>query len=126
MVEMERRLALKKLDREMRPFRWAGREPNPTNALLRTVRQALAIPVKEIAAKMGVGRSALLALEVSERDRTISMRSLARMAEAMGCKVVYGVVPVNGKSLEDVVEARLWKKVLSTGNKGTRERGTGG
>ncbi len=117
MVEMERRLARKKLDKEMKPFRSAARETNPTNELLRAVRQALGIPVKEIAGKMGVGRSTVSNLEVSERSRTISMWSLGRMAEAMGCKVVYGVVPLNGKTLEELAEERLWRKVLGAGNR---------
>jgi len=38
----------------------------------------------------------------SWRDHTL--RSLGRMAEAMGCKVVYGVVPINGKTLEYMAE----------------------
>jgi transcriptional regulator with XRE-family HTH domain len=116
MVEMERRQTRKKLDAEMKPFRSAAREVNPTNELLRAVRQALAVPVKEIAEKMGVGRSTVNDLEASERYRTISMWSLARMAEAVGCKVVYGVVPVNGKTLEELAEERLWRKVLGTGS----------
>jgi transcriptional regulator with XRE-family HTH domain len=121
MVEMERRLARKKLDKEMTPFRGAGKEANPTNALLRTVRQVLAIPVKEITEKMGVRRSTLNDLEMSERRGTISTRSLARMANAMGCKVVYGVVPLNGKTFEYLAEERLWRKVLGTGSEGTRD-----
>jgi predicted DNA-binding mobile mystery protein A len=116
MVEMERRLARKKLDAEMRPFRTAAREANYTHGLLRAVRQAMAIPVKEIAEKMGVTRSTVNDLEMSELSGTISMRSLARMAEAMGCKLVYGVVPLNGKTLDDLAEERLWRKVLGTGS----------
>lgn len=112
MVEMERKLTRKKLDAEMKAFRSAAKGANPTNALLRAIRRALAIPVKEIAGKMGVGRSTVNELEVSERSQTISMRSLGRVAAAMGCKVVYGVVPVNGKTLEELAEDRLWRKVL--------------
>jgi sugar phosphate isomerase/epimerase len=40
------------------------------------------------------------------------MRSLSRMAEAMGCKVVYGIVPRGGKTLERLAEERLWRAVL--------------
>ncbi|MGD0346873.1 MAG: helix-turn-helix domain-containing protein [Terracidiphilus sp.] len=116
MVEMERKLTRKKLDAEMKAFRSAAKEANPTSALLRAVRQALSIPVKEIAEKMGVGRSTVNDLEASERCGTISMRSLGRMAEAMGCKVVYGVVPVNGKTFEYLAEERLWRKVLGAVN----------
>jgi transcriptional regulator with XRE-family HTH domain len=121
MVEMERKLTRKKLDAEMKAFRIAAREANPTNGLLRAIWQALSIPVKEIAERMGVGRSTVNDLEASERRQTISMRSLGRMAEAMGCKVVYGVVPLNGRTLEYVAEERLWKKVLGAGTEGLRD-----
>jgi transcriptional regulator with XRE-family HTH domain len=107
----------------MKSFRSAAREADPTNALLRAVRRALAIPVKEIAERMGVGRSTVNDLELRERSQTISMRSLARMADAMGCKVVYGVVPINGRTLENVAEERLWRKVLGTGNEGLGTKG---
>jgi transcriptional regulator with XRE-family HTH domain len=90
--------------------------------LLRAIRQALAIPVKEIAEKMGVGRSTVNKLEESERSQTVSMRSLARMAEAMGCKVVYGLVPLNGESFESLAEERLWRKVLGAGTEGPRDQ----
>ena len=106
MRELERRVARRKLDAEMRPFRRAGLERNPTNELLRSVRQVLRIPLDEMAEKMGVTRSVVLGLEVSERRKTISMRSLARMARAMGCKVVYGVVPEGGLTLEELAEER--------------------
>ena len=39
MRERERKLARKRLDIEMRSYRQAGREKNPTNGLLRAVRQ---------------------------------------------------------------------------------------
>jgi hypothetical protein len=39
------------------------------------------------------------------------------MAAGLGCKVVYGVVPLKGKTLEDLAEERLWRKVLGTGNR---------
>ena len=112
MRERERGLIRKKLDLEMRSYRQAGREKNPTNGLLRAVRQVLHIPVAEIAEKMGVNPSGIFELEARELKNTISLRSMSRMAQAMGCKVVYGIVPEGGKKLEDIVEERLWKALL--------------
>lgn len=119
MTARERKLARKKLDMEMQPYRKAGKQENPTNELMRAVRQALRVPVKEICGKMGVCRSVLLRLEASERKKAITLRSLARMAGAMGCKVVYGVVPEDGKTLEELAEERLWRSLL--GRKGSRD-----
>ena len=112
MRERERKLARKKLDVEMRPYRRAGREKHPTNELLRAVRQALRVPVAEIAGKMGVSRSVVFDLEAREVKNTITLKSMTRMAQAMGCKVVYGIVPSGGETLEELAEARLWARVL--------------
>ena len=120
MRERERRLALKRLDEEMRPYRRAGMEKNPSTGLLRAIRLALHIPVTEIAGKLGINRSVVFALENSETKNTASLRSMSRMAEAMGCKVMYGIVPEGGKSLEKLAEERLWAGVL--GVRGTVNR----
>jgi hypothetical protein len=124
MREIERRLVRRKLDAEMKPFRQAARKKGSTQALLRVVRLTLNIPGKEIWEKMGVNRTVMYGLEESERKRTISLGSLGRMAEAMGCSVVYGVVPLKGKTLETLAEERLWRKVLGPGTEGPRDRGT--
>ena len=117
MLEKDRRLLRKRLDEEMRPFRWAGRALSSTDGLLRAVREALRIPLAEVAEKSGVGQSTVQDFEARELRRTITLKSLGRIAGAMGCKVVYGVVPLNGKTLEYMAEERLWRKVLGTGNR---------
>jgi hypothetical protein len=117
MREKDRKILRKRLDEEMRHFRSAGKRPGSTDGLLRAVRLALRIPMAEIRQKSGVRRSGVTDFEKRELERTITLRSLGRMAEAMGCKAVYGVVPLNGKTLEELAEDRLWRKVLSTGNR---------
>jgi predicted DNA-binding mobile mystery protein A len=117
MREKERKLARRRLDAEMRPFRRAAREKKPTEGLLRAVRQVLSIPVAEITEKMGVSRSVVFDLEVSEVKSTITMSSMVRMAEAMGCNVVYGIVPKGGKTLDALAERRLWESVLGVGSR---------
>ncbi|MGA3373774.1 MAG: hypothetical protein ABSC48_18675 [Terracidiphilus sp.] len=117
MRERERELARKKLDKELKYYRWAGREKNPTPCLLRAIRQALGIPAAEVWRELHVSPSVLFRLEQSERRGTISLNGLDRVAQAMGCKVIYAVVPRDGKTLEDLVEQRLWEKVLGTGTR---------
>jgi transcriptional regulator with XRE-family HTH domain len=119
---MERKLLRKKLDREMRYYRLAGREQNPTSGLLRAVREALRIPLKKMMEQMGVDRSAVYGLEEREETGSISLRSLGRMAEAMGCKVVYGIIPANGKTLEEMAEERLWREVIGSDSNITARR----
>jgi hypothetical protein len=103
MRQNQRALARKNLDAELRHYRRAGMEKKPTNSLLR---------VAEIAEKMGVCRSVVLDFEAREPQSTASLKSMSRMAEAMGCKVVYGIVPKDGKTLEYLAESRLWMRVM--------------
>jgi transcriptional regulator with XRE-family HTH domain len=105
--ELERKIVRRRLDKEMQPYRRAGMEKDPTGELLRAVRQVLRLPVGEIAGKVGVNRSVLFGLEESERRGTITLRSLSRVAKAMGCKVVYGVVPESGLTFEELAEERM-------------------
>jgi hypothetical protein len=46
------------------------------------------------------------------------------MAEAMDCKVLYGIVPVGGKTLEELAEKRLWASLLGVGSE-IRDQGSG-
>jgi predicted DNA-binding mobile mystery protein A len=102
----ERDLARRKLDKELKYYRWVGREKNPTQGLLRAVRHALGVPSAEMLKEMGVSPSVLFRLEQSEMRGTISLSRLDRVAQAMGCKLVYAIVPRNGKTLEDLADDR--------------------
>ncbi len=98
-----RRRARRDLDEDLRVFR--GRHVRRSKwGWLRGVRQALGMRVAEVAQRMKVGTSEVYRLEMSEVRDTITLKKLRVMAEAMGCEVVYGVVPVKG-TLEDLAEA---------------------
>jgi predicted DNA-binding mobile mystery protein A len=109
----ERGKLQRKLDEEMRPFRRAGLDLSPTNGLLRAVRTALKIPIEDIAERMGVTRSVVFDLEGRELTNGATLRSMSRMAEAMDCKMVYGIVPKWGLTLERLAEERLWRSTLA-------------
>jgi hypothetical protein len=112
MRERDRKILRRRLDVEMRSIRRAGMQKEATVGLLRAVRMALRIPVTEIMEKMGVGWTPVFDLERREAQQTAMLGNVARMAKAMGCKLVYGIVPENGKTLEWLAEARLWRAVL--------------
>ncbi|MFZ1085760.1 MAG: hypothetical protein WAN35_12420 [Terracidiphilus sp.] len=121
MRDRERQLARKKLDKEMKYYRWASRVKHSTPGLLRAVRLALGVPTAEMLKVLEVSPSVLFRLEQSEMRGTISVKGLDRVAHAMGCKLIYSIVPSDGKTLEDLAERRLWSEVLG----GTRDQGPG-
>jgi len=109
----EREPARMRLDHELRYYRLAGREKRPTQQLLRRVRQVLGLRSADLAREVGVNRSVLFRLEDSEARGTISLNAMTRVAQAMGCKVVYAVTPRNGLTLQEMVERKKWTKVLA-------------
>src|SRR5208337_720861 len=109
----QRDLARKRLDRELKYYRLAGREKNPTPELLRRVRQVLGLKVTEVARELGVTRSVVFRLEQKEAAGTISLRAMDRVANAMGCKVVYAVIPLDGTTLKEMADRRKWSKLLA-------------
>jgi hypothetical protein len=122
------KLARRRLDVEMKPFRQAGMEKHPTNAVMRAVRKALKMHSPEIAAKIRRSPATVFEMERREVRGTLSLRDMARVADAMDCKVVYGIVPKGGRTLEELYEERLWAAVLGTEirkarNEGTRDHG---
>ncbi len=126
MRDKDRWKVRRKLDAEMRPFRMALRVKTPTAALLRTVRQALDVPAREAAATMGVSKSEVNRLERAEEKGAITMRALAHAASALGCDVVYGIVPKGGRTMEALAEMRMWQKVLAAEDAAKAAKSEGG
>lgn len=73
--------------------RWTTSRPD---GWLKAVRTALGISAGTLAKRMGVIKWDVYQLEKSEEKASIQMRSLQRAAEAMGCELVYAVIPKVG------------------------------
>lgn len=112
MREEQRQYARRKLDKEMRYYRIAAREEHPTQELLRTVRRVLGVPVEEISRELKVSKSVVFRLEASERRGVITFKSMTRVANAMGCQMVYALIPRDGGTLEEMAERRKWSRLL--------------
>lgn len=63
---------------------------------------------KELAHRMGLSKARIGQIERGERERTITLDTLERAAEALGCRVEYVLVP--HEPLEDLVWARAIAK----------------
>jgi len=68
---------------------------------IREIREALGMSATQLAARMGISQPTAAKLEKAEAAGKVSLPSLHRAAEALGCRVVYAFVP------ETTLEARL-------------------
>ena len=113
MRRMKRELAQMELQQQMRAYRKAGVNRRPSDGWLCAVRQALGLPVEEIARHLKLSEKMVFQLERSEERKTISIERLESAAKAMKCDLVYGIVPWD-RSLQEraaeIADRGLWKK----------------
>lgn len=74
----------------------------PHGGWVGAIREALGMSRKDLAARMKVTESTVARLEASERAGTAQLDTLRRTADALGCDLVYALVP--RRPLEDMVQ----------------------
>ncbi len=96
--------ATRQLDRRLNAIRPLIASARPPKGWVRAIRDALGMTTQQLAQRIGVSQSRIPELEQAEVNGNITLKSLERAAEAMGCRVVYALVPE--RPLVDVVRAR--------------------
>lgn len=65
----------------------------PSNGWIRSVREGLRMSQAELAARMELNQRTVHSLEVSEAKGKVKLETLKRVADALGCDLVYAFVP---------------------------------
>jgi predicted DNA-binding mobile mystery protein A len=84
----------------------------PPEGWLRTVRNALGMSGAALAKKMGVTRARVTQAEHAELTGGVTVKSIQAMAEAMGCRFVYAIIPSSGR-VEDIITTQARKKAIA-------------
>ena len=100
-----RNLRLKQLDRTLEPFRAVAKTPRPQKGWLRAIREAAGISASEVARTLKTSRQLPIQLEKAEAEDRITLKSLRAAADALGCELIYALVPKTG-TLQALVEQR--------------------
>jgi len=96
-------LARKHLERRLAFLRKAELMP-PPKGWLRAIREALGMSNAQLSERLQVSPSRISALEKAEASGTTTIKSLREAAEAMGCTLVYAIVP--NKPIDELLRAR--------------------
>jgi predicted DNA-binding mobile mystery protein A len=97
-------LKLRQLDAALTRWRSADLPPRPPSGWIKAVRESLGMAATHLAHRLGVNTSTVTRLETSEADDTITLATLRRAAEALGCELQYALVP--RQSLAAMLESR--------------------
>src|SRR5580704_860728 len=93
-----------RLDARFKKMRPVSQYAAPVRGWVRAVRGALGMSSAQLAKRLGIKQPSVIALEQSEVKGTIELATLRRVAEALGCTVVYALVP--NKPIETMVRDR--------------------
>jgi predicted DNA-binding mobile mystery protein A len=96
--------AIRHLDKRFIALRPLAESPRPPRGWLRAVRNALGMTAEQMGQRLGISQPSVVGLEQSEANGSISLRTLQRAAEALGCRLVYALVPE--RPLADTVRER--------------------
>ncbi len=80
----------------------------PSEGWLVTLRKALGMSGAEVAARMGVSRNAIYQAERNEKDGAITLKQMQKLAEALGGRFVYAIIPEGG--VDEVVRLQARRK----------------
>ena len=83
----------------------------PNEGWIKTMRKALGMSAPDLARHLGVTKPAIYQAERKERDQGITLKQMQRLANAMGGKFVYAIVP-DGK-IEDILHNQARAKAKS-------------
>jgi predicted DNA-binding mobile mystery protein A len=89
---MDRAKARAALERDLRRHRDAPTAA-PRSGWIRAIRDALGMSTSELARRAGRSKARISQIEQAERDRSLTLDTLDRVAAALGCRVDYLLVP---------------------------------
>lgn len=84
----------------------------PTEGWIAATRKALGMSAAQLGRITGTTRANISAAEKSERNERATLHTLKTMAEAMGCKLVYAIVPAEG-SIKGIIEDQARRKAAA-------------
>ncbi len=101
-LDRMKNLHLRQLTRKVSALRRLGNPPK--QGWLREIRRALGVSTYQLARRIGVSQPVAARYEAGERDGSITINTLRKVAAALECELVYALVP--RVSFEEILRRR--------------------
>jgi predicted DNA-binding mobile mystery protein A len=98
-------LQLQQLNSKMLGFASLKQVAMPPTGWIKAIRTAIGMSMQQLGNKLNVSKQGIMDIEKREKDGSITIKSLRKIARAMDMQLVYGFVPNDG-SLDALIEKR--------------------
>ncbi len=100
-------LMINQLDRQFKEWQiLKHKSGKPRAGWIKTLRVALCMSTEQLANRLGLKRGRINQLEHAEIHDAITLRTLKKAANALGCEVIYAIVPKGNSTLETIIKNR--------------------
>ncbi len=107
MEKRYKKLTLDQMDDSLKQFKGLGKAKRPPRGWIRAIRVAIGMSGPQLADRLGISPPGVFAMEKSETEEKITLKTLNRAAEALDCTVVYALIP--NSSLSKMVDNQARK-----------------
>lgn len=97
-------LRVRQIDERTSPWRQLREQTPPRGGWIRSIRQALSMTTRQLAARLGVTQQAVVDLERREAEGSVTLSALRKAANAMECDLLYAIVPK--RPVKDILWSR--------------------
>ncbi len=100
-------LAITQLDEQLKEWQALNNKyGKPRAGWIKTLRVALCMSATQLANRLGLTRGRINQLENAEINDAVTLRALKEAANAMGCELIYAMVPQDNSTLEGIIKTR--------------------
>lgn len=92
----DKALQRRQLDTYLQGLQGLVEVQRPTSGWIKSIRMALGMTHAQLAERVGISRQAVRELEQSEAAKRITLERLETLANALGCKLTYALIPHDG------------------------------
>ena len=103
----KRQLVTEQLDVALKKFTFVKLLSIPKSGWVRAIRNALGMTITQLAKRLEVSPNRVSVIEQSELSGAVTINTMKKIANQLGCTFVYGVVP--HKSLKHIIRNRAMK-----------------
>jgi len=97
-------LAVRQLDQSLSGYKRLKEITRPGKGWVRTIRKTLGMSARQLGSRTGMTQAGIAQIENSEAEGKATLSSMNKMAAALDCTFVYGLVP--NSTLQDFIERR--------------------
>lgn len=105
MVDLNRTLVLEQLDKKMQKYAVIADSDLPPKGWIYSIRTALNMSLAQLGKRLKKTAQSVREIEERERDKSLTLKRLIEVSEALNLRFVYGFVPKDF-SLEKLIEKR--------------------